>query len=173
MSGTHLFMPVHEQTAVSGNHIDLVALEEPAAAPTAGSTWGVWIFYVVFVALLAFEGAVVGGVVEVARSLHHPAIGPWAAWVLFVVGGSLLGLVELRAIRPQQRMRDPLLRACCWLQRRWGAFGYLVNAVIIGGAPGTAVALVQTDHPRRRELTYLAAVLFATVWVPLFVLVWR
>jgi hypothetical protein len=148
-------------------------VEVDAEAPLKGSTWGVWVFYVVFVLLLAFEGVIVGAVLAVARSMHHPGAGPWAAWALFVVGGSLLGLIELRAIRPQQRMRDPLLRACCWLQRHLGIAGYLLNAVIIGGAPGSAVALVQTEHPHRRAFTYLAAVLFASVWVPLFVLVWR
>ena len=148
-------------------------LDLSSVAPVKGPTWGVWIFYVVFLVLLAFEGAVVGAVLAASRTLHHPGAGPWAAWVLFIIGGSLLGLVELRAIRPQQQMRDPLLRACCWLQRHLGVTGFLVNAVIIGGAPGSAVALVQTDHPRRRGLTYLAAVLFASVWVPLFVLVWR
>ena len=142
-------------------------------APDAAPTWGVWIFYAVFVVLLVFEGAVVAAVLAAARSLHHPSAGPWAAWVLFVVGGTLLGFLELRAIRPEQRMRDPLLRACCWLQRRMGIAGYAVNAIVIGGAPGTAVALGQTGHPHRRSLTVLAAVLFASVWVPLFVTVWR
>ena len=148
-------------------------IDAAAVAPTAGPAWGVWIFYAVFAVLLVFEGAVVGAALAAARSLHHPAAGPWVAWALFVTGGTLLGFVELRAIRPEQRMRDPLLRACCWLQRRLGIAGYAVNAVIIGGAPGSAVALVQTGHPHRRGLTFLAAVLFASVWVPLFVLVWR
>jgi len=164
-------MLVHAQEAVvdiRGDDIDV-----NSEAPIKGSTWGVWVFYVVFVALLGFEGAIVGAVLAVARSMHHPSAGPWTAWALFVVGGTLLGLIELRAIRPQQRMRDPLLRACCWLQRHLGIGGYLVNALIIGGAPGSAVALVQTEHPRRRLLTCFAAVLFASVWVPLFVLVWR
>jgi len=172
---------VHEQAAVSPasvspaavSDVDDLAVDVDPVASIAGPRWGVWIFYAVFVLLLAFEGVVVGAVLAVARSLHHPSAGPWAAWALFVVGGTLLGFLELRAIRPQQRMRDPLLRACCWLQRHLGITGYVVNAVIIGGAPGTAVALVQTEHPRRRALTCLAAVLFASVWVPLFVLVWR
>lgn len=164
-------MLVHEKAAVSDGGGPKV--DRNSVASIEGPTWGVWIFYVVFVVLLAFEGMLVGAALAVARSLHHPSAGPWAAWALFVVGGASLGLVELRAIRPQQRMRDPLLRACCWLQRHLGMTGYVVNAVIIGGAPGSAVALVQTDHPRRLGLTCLAAVLFASVWVPLFVLVWR
>ena len=148
-------------------------VDSTSPAPIEGPSWGVWIFYAVFLVLLVFEGVVVGAVLAAARSLHHPSAGPWAAWAVFVVGGTLLGFLELRAIRPQQRMRDPLLRACCWLQRHKGIAGYTVNAVIIGGAPGSAVALVQTGHPHRRGLTFLAAVLFASVWVPLFVLVWR
>jgi len=164
-------MFVHAHAAVSDGSTGQVDVASPA--PIAAPTWGIWIFYAVFAVLLVFEGAVVGAVLAAARSLHHPSAGPWVAWALFVVGGTLLGFLELRAIRPQQRMRDPLLRACCWLQRRLGLAGYAVNAVLIGGAPGSAVALVQTGHPHRRGLTCLAAVLFASVWVPLFVLVWR
>jgi hypothetical protein len=143
------------------------------ATVTTESNLGVWIFYVVFVGLLLGEGLIVGAVLAVARAAHHPALGPWAAWVLFIGGGFFLGWIELRTVRPAQKMRDPILRACCWLQRRHGVLGYLVNAVAIGGAPGSAVALVQTEHPRRRSLTLLAAILFASVWVPLFVFVWR
>jgi len=171
MPDKHTFMLAHAQATVSEG--STLQVDPASPAPIEGSTWGVWIFYAVFLVLLVFEGAVVGAVLAAARSLHHTSAGPWAAWVLFVAGGTLLGFVELRAIRPQQRMRDPLLRACCWLQRHKGIAGYAVNAVIIGGAPGTAVALVQTGHPHRRGLTCLAAVLFASVWVPLFVLVWR
>jgi hypothetical protein len=164
-------MVIHAQGSVPDVAARLGDLS--SVEPVEGSSWGVWIFYVVFLVLLAFEGVLVGAVLAAARSLDHPSAGPWAAWALFVVGGTLLGFLELRAIRPQQRMRDPLLRACCWLQRRLGITGYMVNALIIGGAPGSAVALVQTEHPRRRELTCLAAVLFASLWVPLFVLLWH
>jgi len=110
---------------------------------------------------------------EVARAIHHAEIGPWSAWLIFIAGGILLAMLELRSIRPEQRMRDPVLRACCWLQRRYGFLGFSINAMLIGGAPGSAVALAQTQHPRRQELTCLAAVLFASLWVPLFVLVLR
>ena len=84
-------------------------VDSTSPAPIEGPSWGVWIFYAVFLVLLVFEGVVVGAVLAAARSLHHPSAGPWAAWAVFVVGGTLLGFLELRAIRPQQRMRDPLL----------------------------------------------------------------
>ena len=51
--------------------------------------------------------------------------------------------------------------------------GYLLNAVVTGGAPGVAVVLKKLDHPRRLSLTLLAAVLFAAVWAPLWHYVWR
>jgi hypothetical protein len=137
------------------------------------SQLGVWVFYAVFFGLLAGEGFAVGLVLAVTRWMGYPHVGPWAAWILFIIGGSALAWVELRTIRPAQRMRDPVLLACCWLQRRFGVVGYLVNAGIIGGAPGAAVALSQTSHPRRVSLSVLASIVFASIWVPLFVLVWR
>jgi hypothetical protein len=139
----------------------------------ASSNRGVWIFYVAFIGLLIGESLIVGAVLAIARALHIADYGPWLAWFLFVLGGSVLGWIELSAIRPAQKMRDPVLRACCWLQRRRGVPGYLINALLIGGAPGSAVALTHTSDPHRRGLTFLAAVLFASLWVPLFVFVWR
>lgn len=137
------------------------------------SNVGVWVFYAVFVLLLAAEGAIVAGILAGARWLGVSDAGPWAAWVLFIIGGSLLGLFELRSITTEQKMRDPVLRACCWLQRRLGGLGFLINAAVIGGSPGAAVALKQTGHAHATELTLLAAALFASVWVPLFVFIWR
>jgi len=137
------------------------------------SQLGVWVFYVVFIVLLFGESFIVRLVLATSRHFGHPSVGPWAAWCLFVAGGAGLGFVELKSIRPAQRMRDPILRACCWLQRRLGVIGFVVNAALLGGAPGSAVALVSTRHPRRLFLTCLAAILFATTWVPLFVFLWR
>jgi hypothetical protein len=134
---------------------------------------GVWVFYVVFVLLLVAEGAIVAAILAAARWLGLSSLGPWAAWLLFIAGGSLLGLFELRSITTAQKMRDPILMACCWLQRRLGPVGYIINATVIGGSPGTAVALKQTGSYRATALTILAAVLFASVWVPLFVYLWR
>jgi hypothetical protein len=134
---------------------------------------GVWIFYMIFVAMLAGEGLAVDLILHAARGLGIPGIGAWIAWGLFVLGGAGLGEVELRTIRPRAVLRDPVLRLCCWLQRRFGLAGFVVNAGIIGGAPGAAVALTHVDQRQRRVLTWLAAFIFASVWVPLFVTVWR
>jgi hypothetical protein len=134
---------------------------------------GVWIFYVAFFGLLVGEGLIVGAVIAISRAMHIEGYGGLIAWLLFVLGGAALGWIELRSIRPAQKMRDPVLRACCWLQGRFGVPGYLVNALFIGGAPGSAIALTQTSNPHRHSLTFLAAVLFASLWVPIFVLVWK
>lgn len=131
-----------------------------------------WLFYVLFVVMLVAEGLIVGALLNVASWTGDSDAGPYLAWAVFVIGGIVFGEVELRAIRPQQRLRDPLLRACCWCQSHWGILGYLVNSLIIGASPGAAVALRKLDHPRRRSLTWLAAGLFATLWVPIYVLIW-
>ena len=148
------------------------------ATRKANATTGVWVFYVSFFALLGAEGAIVAGIVAVARWigvpwLGVPWLGPWAAWLIFIAGGFGLGMFELKATITAQKMRDPVLIACCWLQRKLGALGYLVNAVVIGGSPGSAVALKQTGSSHATALTFLAALLFASVWVPLFVFLWR
>jgi hypothetical protein len=93
------------------------------------------------------------------------------AWAIFIMGGSLLGLFELRSITTEQKMRDPILAACCWLQRRAGVLGFLINATVIAGSPGATIALKQTGNSHATKLTLLAAVLFASVWIPLFVFV--
>lgn len=147
--------------------------QQSTDASTRRGQAGVWVFYAVFLILLVAEGAIVAAVLAGARWLNQPSLGPWAAWVLFILGGSLLGLFELRSITTDQKMRDPILRACCWLQRRLGLLGFVANAAVIGGSPGAAVALKQTGHQHKTTLTLVAAVLFASVWVPLFVFLWR
>ena len=91
MPDKHRFMLVHAKGAVPEAVSDGAepAVDVVSVTPDAAPTWGIWIFYAVFVVLLAFEGAVVGAVVAAARALHHPSAGPWAAWVLFVVGVEL------------------------------------------------------------------------------------
>jgi len=78
--------------------------------------------------------------------------------------GSALGYHELRSIQSDQKLRDPILRLCWYLQRRFGPVGFLVNAMLIGCSPGAAIALKKVNHPRRVLLTFMAAILFATVW---------
>ena len=134
---------------------------------------GVLVFYAVFLLLLVAEGAIVAAVLAGTRWMGVAALGPWASWLLFIAGGIVLGMFELRSITTDQKMKDPILRACCWLQRRFGAMGFVINAAVIGGSPGAAVALKQTGIERQTELTVFAAVLFASVWVPLFVFLWR
>jgi len=151
----------------------LVTAQEMTPTAKRRGQAGVWVFYAVFVILLVAEGAIVALILAGARRIGEPSLGPWVAWVLFIAGGSLLGIFELRSITTDQKMRDPILRACCWLQRRLGPIGFVVNAAVIGGSPGAAVALKQTGHKQKTELTLLAAVLFASVWVPLFVFLWR
>ena len=142
-------------------------------APKNTTETGIWVFYALFVGLHFFEGAIVGAILHLASWLHAGAAGPWAAWVAFVAGGIILGNYELHSINTDQKLKDPLLRFCVWLQRRFGPVGFLINAVVIGGSPGAAIALKKVDHPQKSQLTLLAAILFASVWVPLFVYVWR
>lgn len=139
----------------------------------AESNVGAWVFYVVVVVMIVAEGLIVRTILSIATWLGQAKAGPMLAWLAFVVGGGILGFIELALVRTGQRLRDPVLRACCYLQRKLGLVGFVINATLIGGAPGSAVALRHVDHPRKRTLTAIAAVLFATVWVPFFVWFWR
>jgi hypothetical protein len=134
---------------------------------------GVALFYVVFLALSVGEGAFAHVVDELARRAGAGSAGPYIAWVAFVLGGASLGMYELWSVTSDRQLRDPILGACCYLQRRLGGLGFLINAIVLGGAPGTAVALKKAGAPRQRSGTVVAAALFATVWVPLYLWLWR
>lgn len=133
---------------------------------------GVIMFYVVFIVLLVFEGLLVGFILKIADKLHIHAWGPWIAWVLFIAGASLLAMIELRTTEAGHRMRDPILRFCCWLQRKYGGVGYLVNTIVFAPV-ATAVALKQTDHPAKEKLSFLSAFLWSTIFVLVLTLIWR
>jgi hypothetical protein len=130
------------------------------------------IFYAAFIALLIGEGALARAITALAAVVGAGPEGPFIAWALFVVGGCLLGMFELRAFSTERPLRDPILRLCCSLQRRFGVAGFLVNAAVLGGAPGTAVALKKAGRPHPAAKTFLAAVVFATVWIPLYLWIW-
>lgn len=134
---------------------------------------GVAMFYVMFFALLAAEGAIVGGVEKVSATAGASAAGPWIAWLLFVIGGAALGAYELHVVTSPRRLRDPILRLCCHLQSRYGLRGFVVNAAVLGGAPGTAIALRKVNATRPGLRMVIAAVIFASVWVPIYDLFWR
>jgi hypothetical protein len=133
---------------------------------------GVVLFYVIAVVSAVVEGVGVRAIRYLAALAGVPNAGPMIAWAVFVVVGSVLGLMELHLVASEASMRNPILRACCWAQARLGLAGFLLNAALLGGAPGTAVALRRTNSSQPVPLTIIAAAIFASVWVPLYILVW-
>lgn len=117
---------------------------------------GTWTFYLVFGLSILFEGAII------------KALGLWLGGAVLLLGGLVLGLFSLKFTNPETKARDPFFRASIWCLERSGTLGYLVMAVVLGGAPGTAVAYKKLHDPRAFQLTVLAAVLFAMFWAPLF-----
>jgi hypothetical protein len=63
----------------------------------------IWIFYVVFVAMLLGEGFLVGVILHLAESVGHKVLGFPAAWAAFAIGGLALGEIELRVWVPKTR----------------------------------------------------------------------
>lgn len=129
----------------------------------------VW-FYFVFLLFVIGEGAIVGGILYAASHWIH-CNGTLLAWAVFVIGASLLSLLELRLTSVNQQLSDPLLRAACWFQRRFGFAGLLFNSVVLGSL-AASVALKREDCSNRVVLGILAGVIYSSVWVPLFTLVW-
>jgi hypothetical protein len=134
--------------------------------------FGVLGFYVVAVASAIGEGIVVRSILTLSDWAGVHEVGPWLAWTAFAMGGTALGLLELQLIAVEEGMRNPILRACCWSHERLGSVGFVLNATVLGGAPGTAVALKRGGSDHQVALTVLAAALFATAWVPLYIWIW-
>jgi hypothetical protein len=130
----------------------------------------IW-FYLVFLLFVIGEGAIVGGILYAAEHWIH-CNGTLLALAMFVVGASLLSLLELRLTSVGQHLHDPLLRAACWFQRRFGFAGLLFNSVVLGSL-AASVALKRENCSNRVVLGILAGVIYSSVWVPLFTLVWR
>lgn len=117
---------------------------------------GTWTFYVVFVLSVFFEATLI------------KLLGFWLGGAVLLVGGLALGFFSLKFTNPETKAQDPFFRAAVWCVQRQPQLGYLVLAVVLGGAPGTAVVYKKLHHPQQVLLTVCAAVLFALVWAVVF-----
>lgn len=120
----------------------------------------VWYFYLGFIISLLFEGALV----------HF--LGLWLSLLTVLIVGMAWGLLSLVFTDPDKKATDPFFKASLWFLRKAPAAGYLPMVLLIG-APGTAITYKKLQHPRAKELTVLAAVIFAVVTVPSFHYIWR
>lgn len=122
---------------------------------------GTWTFYLVFVLSVLFEATLV----------HF--LGLWLGGAVLFVGGLCLGLFSLKFTNPETKARDPFFRAAIWCIKRQPQLGYTLLAIVLGGAPGAAVAYKKLNHPQAVWLTVLAAILFAAFWTVVFTTIWR
>lgn len=120
---------------------------------------GVWIFYAVFVLAVLFEATIVR------------VLGLWLGGGVLLVGGAVLGMLELYTTKPSGKANDPFFRAGLWLDRKNTILGFVMMAIFFGGAPGTAVLYKKKGHSNAFVLTMLAAILFAGFWAPVFHLI--
>lgn len=122
------------------------------------SELGTWSFYVVFVVVIIFEGAIV------------KFLGFWLGGAFLLFGGLALGLFAYKFTNPETKAKDPFFRASIWCVQKNQVIGYVLLAVILGGAMGTAVTYKKLNSQNTLILTVLASVLFALFWTPFFVL---
>ena len=123
--------------------------------------------YAITVLLFFTQGGIVVAIEKFCTALHHPTIGPWIAWILFVIGGFAIGLLHLRMVKEHEQLHDPMHIACAWLLRRLRVFGFVIATLMLGSM-GASIALKHEGYPRQRLYSFAAALLYATVWIPTY-----
>lgn len=128
--------------------------------------------YVTVVIAICTQGALVAAIENYVAPywLGMPDAGPWIAWLLFVIGGYALGLIALRTVHQGEPLSDPLHRVCSWMQRRLGLAGFALNSLVMGSM-GACIGLKHQGCGHLRLQGFVAALLFATLWIPLYLLV--
>lgn len=129
---------------------------------------GVAFFYVVFFGFIILEDAVVRAILFFSRkTLHAQWIGPYLAGIVFAIGGVALALIQLHFTSANQSVRDPILKFSCWLFRKFGYAGFIVNSLLLG-PPSALFALKRENYEYKLSHSFISAMIFALVWVPLF-----
>jgi hypothetical protein len=122
---------------------------------------GVKVYYLMFIVSFFVEGG------AVKLLVHYGGI-PLSIAGFILVGGAL-GFIELWHIDPNKPLKDPIMKAALYWTKRKPLVGYLINALVIGGAPGVAIVAVKLNQPRRVALVSATAIAFAVVWT----LIWK
>ena len=126
-----------------------------------------WPYATVVIAIVVQGALVVFIMKAVAPYLHVADFGGWIAWGLFVLGGWAIGLLALRSVREGEEFSDPLHVACCWAQRKLGLVGFVLNALVMGSM-GASIALKHEGRGHLKVRSFAAAVLYASLWIPLY-----
>lgn len=124
--------------------------------------------YVVATTLFFTQGALVIMIEHLCKDFHHPDYGPWTAWLLFVVGGYAIGLLHLHIVKEHEPLRDPLHATCAWLLRRLHVVGFVIATLMLGSM-GASIALKHEGYLRRPLYSFVAALLYASAWIPLYI----
>lgn len=100
---------------------------------------------------------------------HIPQYGAWLAWVIFVVGGFLIGIGHLRGETDTEglpRWRDdPITRACSLAVRHLHIFGFVLVASGLASM-GASIGIKHEGWTRRPIWSFVAAVIYASIWIP-------
>ena len=101
--------------------------------------------------------------------------GVLLTWVVFVVGGTGLGALMASLTQPGKFPHDLFYGGCGWLNKNWGALGFVLATGFLGGAMGSAPYYKAAQHRHLAWLLLAGATLYATLWllilpllVPLF-----
>ncbi|HSW92186.1 MAG TPA: hypothetical protein VLG09_06080 [Candidatus Saccharimonadales bacterium] len=123
--------------------------------------------YLIIIVLFFAQGGVVIAIERLCDALHFPQLGPWVSWLVFVIGGYALGLLHLRLVKEGEPLHDPLHVACAWLLRRLHVVGFVL-ATLMFGSMGASIALKREGYSRRLLYSFISAVIYASVWIPLY-----
>jgi hypothetical protein len=128
-----------------------------------------------FVVLVFAEAAIV-------HFIRYTMVGewyglPWAStWIaadMFIIGGFYLGMFEANHTNPDKPSKDPLLWLGRWIQRKFGWLALITNALLLGPMY-TGTILKYDGNPRRlTRNVFWSSALYAVVWIPILVFVWK
>jgi len=147
-------------------------IEGVSVSTTSSNTAVKLMPYAIAGVLFVTQAALVAFIVKViARDwLQVPNFGPWLAWLLFIIGGFAIGVVELHVVHEGEVLTDPLAQFCCWSLRRLHTIGFIINSLMLGSM-GASIALKREGYSHREVRSFIAAVLYASVWIPLYLMV--
>jgi len=130
---------------------------------------------IVFIVLVFAEAGIVHFIHTVVAHewLKAPWSGPWLAIDIFVIGGFYLARFEARHTNPGKPSKDPILWLGRLIHRKLGTLALLVNSLLVGPMYVGAILKHENATATLTRSVFWSSVLYAAVWIPLLLYVWK